>query len=180
MSLTSNLDVSMEYQSNDFSCVPISIKMVLEFVRKENPKGYFPNMSIDEISKAILTDELGTALENVEKINERLLKANPSIEFVTEMNCSFSEIENEILQGKPVIVWFENPHPHSIVVTGFNKELLVLYYNDPFEGKTHIRMGEFISAWSKMDNVLIRVKIGEKKQRIIPEYTEKGERSEEK
>jgi len=31
-----------------------------------------------------------------------------------------------------------------------------------------------MSAWARMDNVLIKVKIGEKIQRIIPEYAQKG------
>lgn len=173
MSLPSNLDVPLGYQEDDFSCTPVCIKMVLEFIRKQNPKGYVPNMDIEEISKTIGTDELGTPLENVKKINEKLLKAVPSIEFVAELNCSFEEIENEILQGKPVIAWVRIPYAHSIVVTGLNKDLLIIYSNDPQLGNKQIEMGMFISAWNNNDNVLIKVKIGEKIQRVIPEYAEK-------
>lgn len=177
MSLTSNLDVPLEYQKNDFSCVPVCIRMVLEFVRNQNPSGYIPNLNVEEISEAIGTDELGTALENVKKINKKLVKAVPSIEFVAEINCSFAEVENEILQGKPVIAWVKIPFPHSIVVTGLNKESLILYYNDPQKGKVKIEMGRFMSNWNETDNVLIKVKIGEKIQRIIPEYAEKSEQN---
>ena len=179
MSLPSNLDVSLEYQENDFSCTPVCIKMVLEFVRKENPTGYIPGMNVEEISKTVGTDELGTPLENIGKINEKLLKAVLSVEFVAEINCSFDEIENEILQGKPVIAWVKIPHPHSVVVTGLNKDLLIVYYNDPELGKKQIEMGRFISAWDRNNNVLIKVKIGEKIQRVIPEYAEKKEQKRE-
>jgi len=175
MSLPSNLDVPLEYQEDDFSCTPVCIKMVLELVRKQNPNGYIPNINIEEISKTMGTDELGTPLENIQKINEKLQKTVPSIEFVAELNCSFVEIENEILRGKPVIAWVKMPYPHSIVVTGLNKDLLVVYYNDPELGKRQIEMGRFVSAWERYDNILIKVKIGEKLQRIMPEYAEKKE-----
>ena len=175
MSLPSNLDVPLEFQENDFSCTPVCIKMVLEFVRRQNPTGYVPNLSVEEISKNVGTDELGTPLENVERINEKLHKTVPSVEFVAELNCSFDEIRNEISQGKPVIAWVRIPYSHSVVVTGLNEEMLVIYYNDPQLGKKQIEMGRFISAWNSSDNVLIKVKIGEKIQRIIPEYAEKIE-----
>lgn len=69
MSLASNLDIPLAFQENDFSCVPICIKMILDFISENNPEGYIPKMNIDEISKTIGTDELGTALENVKNIN---------------------------------------------------------------------------------------------------------------
>jgi ABC-type bacteriocin/lantibiotic exporter with double-glycine peptidase domain len=175
MSFPSNLDVPLEYQEDDVSCVPVCMKMILEFIRRENPTGYIPNMNVEEISQTVGTDELGTPLENIEKINEKLGKAVPSVEFVAELNCSFREIENEILEGKPVIAWVKIPHPHSIVVTGLNKDSLIVYYNDPELGKKQIEMGKFVSSWNQYDNVLIKVKIGGKIQRIIPEYAQKKE-----
>ena len=179
MSLPSNLDVPLEYQDNDFSCTPVYIKMVLEFIRVQNPIGYVPNIDVEEISRTIGTDELGTPLQNVENINKKLVKAVPSIEFVAEINCSFDEIENEILNGKPVIAWVKIPYHHSVVVTGLNRDSLIIYYNDPESGKKQIEMGRFISAWNSIDNVLIKAKIGEKIQRIIPEYAEKKEQKRE-
>lgn len=174
MSLASNLDIPLVYQEDDFSCVPSCIKMILGFISEQNPKGFIPEISIEEISKAIGTDELGTALQNVKNINKKLQKTLPSIEFTDEMNCTLDEIENEILEGKPVIAWIGNPFPHSIVLTGLDRELLIIYCSDPQKGKMKMNMGEFMSAWNKMDNVLIKVKIGEKIQRIIPEYAPKG------
>ena len=148
--------------------------MMLEFVRRQNPNGYVPDMNVEEISKAIGTDHLGTSLQDIEKINEKLLKAVPSIEFEAKMNCTISEIETEIHEGKPVIVWLKMPHPHSIVVTGMNKESLIVYYNDSQKGKRQMEMGKFMSAWNVIDNVMIKTKIGEKLQTIIPEFIEKN------
>lgn len=168
----------MELQENDFACTPCCIKMILDFVRLTF-KGFVPNMSVEEISRAIGTDELGTPLENVEKINEKLLKTLPSVEFKAEINCSFSELENEILNGRPVVAWVKTPHSHSIVVTGIDKGALIVYCNDPEVGRRTWEMGPFVSAWNENFNILIKVKIGEKVQRIIPEYAEKSERSQE-
>jgi len=123
---------------------------------------------------------LGTPLENVDEINKKLQKAVPSVEFITKLNCRFEEIENEISEGRPVIAWVKIPYPHSIVVTGLNKDLLIIYYNDPELGKKQIEIGKFISAWNRTDNVLVKVKIGEKIQRIIPEYAEKKEEQSDK
>lgn len=136
-------------------------------------------MTIDEISRKIGTDELGTRLENVEKINEELLKTLPSVEFNAELNCGFDEIENEILGGKPVIAWIKMPHQHSVVVTGVDKERLLIYCNDPQIGEREVKMGDFVSAWGENDNVLIKVKIGEKIQRIIPEYSKNNNKEDE-
>jgi len=175
MSLPSYMSVPMEFQENDFSCVPVCIRMILEFVRQQNVDGFIPDMSIEEISAAIGTDELGTSLSQVDKINEKLLKAVPSIEFEAKINCTLSDIEQEIEKGKPVIAWLRMPHAHSIVVTGINKEMLIVYYNDPQKGKRQMEMGKFMSAWESIDNVLIKVKIGEKIQRIMPDFAEESE-----
>ena len=57
-----------------------------------------------------------------------------------------------------------------------NKDLLKIYCNDPESGKREMEMGEFISAWRGSDNVLIKVKIGGKLQRIMPEYADETQR----
>jgi hypothetical protein len=176
MSLPSYLDVPVVYQEDDFSCVPVCIKMVLEFLRVQNRGGYIPNMDVREIAETVATDELGTSLENVRKINEKLVKAVPSLEFAPEVNCGFAELEREIVQGKPVIAWVRIPFSHSIVVTGVDTALLTVYYNDPQKGKRQMEMGKFMSSWLEADNVLIKVKVGEKLQRIMPEYVENMEK----
>ena len=153
--------------------------MILDFVRQQNTGSFIPDIKVKDIAAAIGTDELGTPLVGIERINEKLLKAVPSVEFETKTNCSLQEIEKEIRQGKPVIVWLKMPYPHSIVVTGLNSQTLIVFFNDPQKGKKQMEMGRFMSAWESMDNVLIRAKIGEKLQRVIPEYVEKEEKGSE-
>jgi hypothetical protein len=63
--------------------------MILEFVRQQNTTGYVPNMNIEEISQAIGTDELGTPLQGIEKINEKLLRTLKSMEI--ELSGNFVE-----------------------------------------------------------------------------------------
>lgn len=149
--------------------------MILDFVRQQNTGSFIPDMKVNDIAAAIGTDELGTPLIGIERINEKLLKAVPSVEFETKTNCDLQEIEKEVQQGKPVIVWLRIPHPHSIVVTGLNSETLTVFLNDPQRGKRQMEMGRFMSAWANMDNILIKAKIGEKLQRVIPEFVEKEE-----
>lgn len=175
MALPSYLDVPLEYQQDDFSCVPACIKMILEFIRVSNVGGHIPNLTLEEISRTIGTDELGTPLENIERINEKLIKAVPSIEFLTKENCSFGEIEEEILQGRPVIASIKISYNHAIVVTGLDKGLLIVFCNNPEVGKEKMEVGRFTSAWNALDNILVKVKIGGKVQRIIPEYADRAE-----
>lgn len=88
MALPSYLEVPSICQEDDYSCVPFCIMMVLEFIRIQNTSGYIPNMTIEQISRAIGTAIDGTPLDNIEAINKELEKAVPSIEFVTAENCS--------------------------------------------------------------------------------------------
>jgi ABC-type bacteriocin/lantibiotic exporter with double-glycine peptidase domain len=177
MALPSYLDVPIVFQEDDFSCVPACIKMILEFALKQNPIGLVIDISVQEIGESMGTDELGTPLSGVRGINEKLKKTVPSIEFEAKTNCVLKEIETEIQNEKPVVAWLKMPYPHSIVITGVDKKRLIVYYNDPQRGKSQMDMGKFMSSWKNIDSVLIKVKIGEKLQRVIPEFVEKKEKS---
>jgi hypothetical protein len=146
MSFPSFIDVPIEFQEDDFTCVPVCIKMILEHIRQINPGGFIPVSTLKEISLAMGTDELGTPLSGTEGINEMLRKAHPSLEFEGKTNCTLSDIEKEIQSGKPVVAFLKMPYPHSILVTGISKETLTVYYNDPQKGKREIEMGEFMSC----------------------------------
>lgn len=175
MSFASKLAVPLVKQENDYSCVPACLKMILEYVLQTNSGSYQPNLSVDKICEIVKTDELGTALENVELINQKLINTFPSVEFVVD-TCSFSVLEQEIIGGQPVIVGLKMPYPHAVVVSGLDKENLIVYYNDPLkDSEKKMEMGKFLSAWNEQNNVAIKVKIGEKIQRIIPEYSEGNE-----
>ena len=63
-----------------------------------------------------------------------------------------------------------------MVVTGLDKNSLKVYCNDPEGGKREMELGQFVSAWRRSDNALVKVKIGEKLQRVIPEYVDENQR----
>jgi len=170
------LDVPLILQENDFSCTPVCIKMVLEYIRKKFVD--IPELDIPTISKALKTDEAGTMFMNLKGINEALLKSFPSVDFIHGWGHKLEEIEEEIKQAqRPVIAWVYMPSPqgefpHSIVITDVDRENLLIYYNDPVYGKKQIPLGQFISMWEKSFSILIKVKIGERRQRFIEEYAQ--------
>jgi len=178
------LDVPLIYQEDDFSCTPVCIKMVLEYIRNRFTEG-IPDLDVPSVTKAIKTsaDDGGTTFENIELINEKLIEAKPSLEFVARSGRKFEEIEEEleVPNRRPVIAWITMPSPqgdfhHSIVITGVDKEKLLIYFNDPVYGKEAMPIREFIDMWETSFRILIKVKIGERKQRLIKEYIEKGEK----
>jgi len=170
MTFPQYIDVPVELQDDDFSCVPVCIKMVLEYIKQRNPDSNLPLKSLQELSSAMGTDELGTPLDGVQGLNSILNKTLPSIEFEGKIRCTLAEIEEDLEMEKPVFAWLKMPFPHSIVVTGLDKQTLTIYYNDPLKGKNKIEMGKFMSAWEALDRVLIKVKIGEKLQRTMIDF----------
>jgi len=162
--------------------------MVLDYLRSTLTDSKVPDYTIDEISKIINTREDGTLLEGVKQINEdkTFLKSIPSLEFETKYPCRFPEIENEINANRPVIAWIlvsdgHRGFKHSVVITGVDTENGHVYYNDPAYGEVQEEIGRFISTWEDVDTILIKIKIGAREQRIMPEYVsnENDERREE-
>ena len=154
--------------------------MVLEYVRSSVPSKRSPNLEVEDIAKVINTDVDGTVLEDVNKLNSQkeFLRAIPSLRFETSYVSSFSQIDNEINASRPVIAWIlisedHREFVHSVVVTGVDVENNSIYYNDPASGQNQDEIGTFISKWEKVDNVLIKIRIGERKQRVMDEYNKK-------
>ena len=170
MAFPAYIEIPIVFQEDDYSCVPVCIKMVLTFISNQNSNYYIPINTIEEISRAMGTDLLGTSLSGVEGLNLCLLKSLPSIEFEGKENCSLAEIEQEISIGNPVIAWLKMPYPHSIVITGIDMQSLKVFFNDPQKGKEEMQMGKFMSCWESIDKVLIKVKIGENKQTTMPDF----------
>ena len=162
------LDVPLEYQDDDFSCTPVCMKMVLEYIRERFVSG-FPKLDIAEISEILKTsaDLGGTTFDNIKNINEEFRKTRPSLEFVPGINHKIDDIKKEIEIGRPVIAWIMMPdpngdYPHSIVITGIDEDKLLIYYNDPVYGKETVSIREFTDMWDGNFRVLIRIRIGEK------------------
>jgi hypothetical protein len=177
----SSLNVPLIFQEDDFSCTPVCIKMVLEYLRSRYPEG-IPNLDVSAVAKAIKTsaDDGGTTFENIKGLNEELVKALPSLEFVAGSGYMFEEIEEELKASRPVIAWItmtspQGPFHHSIVVTGIDRDRLLIYCNDPVYGKETIPIREFMNMWEDSFRILIKAEIGERRQRFIREFMEKGE-----
>ena len=153
--------------------------MIFEYTRGLMPNGKIPTLEVEEISRIIDTSEDGTVSDNIDNLNSNreVLKAKPSIELEVSFTNSFSEIEKEIEADRPVIAWIfvsdnHRGFAHSVVVTGLDMENGIVHYNDPIYGEVQGEIGTFVSMWEKTDTVLIKIKIGEREQRKIEEYTE--------
>jgi ABC-type bacteriocin/lantibiotic exporter with double-glycine peptidase domain len=162
------LDVPLEHQDDDFSCTPVCMKMVLEYVKSRFSDG-FPNLDIAKISETLKAsaDLGGTTFENIKNINEEFKKTRPSLEFVPGLNHKIEDIKDEIMHDRPVIAWVMMPdpngeYPHSIVITDIDEDNLLIYYNDPVYGKETVSIRQFMDMWNGNFRVLIKIKIGEK------------------
>lgn len=176
-------------QEDSYSCVPVCLKMILDFLNKflkeTKSEVILPDFEVKDIAKIVNTREDGTLLGDVNNINrnEAILKAIPSIEFETSVLCSFAEIETEINSNRPVIAWLVisangTEFKHSVVITGLDKENHLILYNDPIFGKKRENIGNFMSMWEKLDRVLIKVKIGKREQRLLDEWLQTKEKQE--
>lgn len=153
-------------QQDDYSCVPICLKMVLDYVPGEFGIE-LPNLSLDEIRRAIDTRSDGTLLPDVPKINRKLAGGSHLVEFLPSEGNSFDDIRQELTARRPVIAWVERGPPgrefwHSIVLTYVDPRKLIVKYDDPINGKQEQPVSDFLRQWGKIANVLIRVRIDKK------------------
>jgi hypothetical protein len=151
--------------------------MIFNYV-ESNFEGRAPNLDVSDIAEIIETKADGTLPENIRNLNDdkRVLKAIPSIEFDVDLKPhSLAEVEKEIDEKRPVIVWVELSNgvhrcAHAVVVSGLDRDKHLIYYNDPIFGEKEEEIGSFMSRWEKLDRILIKVKIG--KRRMLDEFFE--------
>jgi len=162
-------------QGNDHNCVPTCLKMVLEYLSDKHGEK-IPRYSIKTIARVIETKLDGTTPKKVEQLNAFLGKAIPSVEFETGFMRTFPEILNELNNERPVIVWINVRDPpeklwHAVVLTGFDPNTNMLYYNDPWDKSEKIsEVGSFIHMWG-IEARMVKVLIGKTHQRHIQEWT---------
>ena len=163
------VDVPLERQEDDFSCTPLCILMVLEYIAEKFKSG-LPNLNLTVISEVVQTsaDIGGTTFPNIKNINTLFERTSPSLEIVPSFGCKFEEILEEIkIKNLPVIAWVMMHDPngnyeHSIVITDVDEDKLIIYCNDPVYGRTNIPTRRFIEMWGDCCRILIKFKIGEK------------------
>jgi len=177
------LEVPIYFQPNSYTCVPVSLKMVLDYIANNCLEDGNLDLEIDDICRIVKTTSDGTIFENVKLINsdKRILKAIPSIEVVAKYeHHTLEDIEEELRNGRPAIAWIlpreavDRDTQHSIVITGIDKEGYKICCNDPIFGVREMSLGDFISCWDATDRTLVKVKVGQRLQRILDEWAEKA------
>lgn len=175
------LNVPLEKQEDDYSCTPVCMKMVLEYIKYNFSSG-LPDFDSILIGEAIKTkkgttvDDGGTTFENIILINEKLKKTRPPLRFSVIAWQKISRIKKELKNDHPVIVGVMMPSPHgdyghSKVITGIDdEENLVIYSNDPVYGKEEIPLHDFLLMWGKAYKIMIKIEIGEDNQTSIEDW----------
>lgn len=151
------IDIPHFRQPTDRHCVPTCQKMVLEYARKQL-KVNCPILSIKKIAKKTGINREGVVPKDAEKINELLRRSKPPIKFQTMDMANFGEIENELNEERPVIVFINALDPpdilwHAVVVVDFVPNEIV--YHDPDEDEENcikkLEIGVFMSKWTWRD-----------------------------
>lgn len=172
------------FQTEPNTCVPTTIKIVLEMMRHKIDG--IPDLSVDQIAKIVGTQEDGTPLGyNIERINEHLKLTNPFLDFkveflipewqiicddINEMNPFRKSVILLIMQyDSHELNWFQ----HAVVLIEANNDYVT--YFDPIYGDMAEPTNKIYHQWEMNDRLCIRLKIGERVQRILEEYQESEE-----
>jgi ABC-type bacteriocin/lantibiotic exporter with double-glycine peptidase domain len=143
-------------------CVPACIKMILEYLRQDYGDN-IPRLSLSRIARIVETKWDGTSPKDVENIN-KYLETKVCIKFKAQFMGHFQDIEKELREKRPVIVWVNiAPAPnllwHAVVVRGFDPDTNSVFFNDPWDNREKSEeVGVFIQKWSteaKMVKLLI-------------------------
>lgn len=146
------LSVPHQLQLDDGYCLPACMQMVLAYY----------NMHTDQqvIARQLQTRaRLGTPISRVTMLASEKLEVNVR-------TGELLDLQNAIAEDAPVIVpvrtdqlgYWEAVVFHTVVVTGFDGDEIVL--NDPAVETPSVRVstGELMLAWDEMDNRLVRLK----------------------
>ncbi|MCL2173192.1 MAG: C39 family peptidase [Candidatus Bathyarchaeota archaeon] len=170
------------HQPQEMYCVPTSVKMCIDYIKKTyNPKG-LNNFSISKIAKITETKPLdGTPLAAVENINQHLTKTRPSIRFIYRQGSKPTDLEKELNQKQLPVIVYINPKEnhnakiiHAVVIVGYDSATHTIYYDDPLEDNEttaiqKLDIGTFNKCWG-YENRWIQITVG-KNQVPLTEYT---------
>ncbi len=178
------LAVPYIYQSSSQSnlCVPICLKMVLEYeaiyLTKIVRNAGVPNLTVHDIAGIIKTTSEGTLFPDVPLINAPLRNATPPLEFSVDLHYrKFEDILQQLRKEQPVIPFLQmddgvHSYGHTVVVRGFDETAQVVLVNDPldkYRKPSTVPTTEFMTAWDGGDRWMLKVKIGEQK-RLTDDY----------
>jgi hypothetical protein len=151
--------------------------MVIDYMNNKMLNEKTANMSVMEIADAIGTRSDGTNINDVSKINKKIVDAVPSLEFKPEYRPHTLEDIHKLLEsGLPCIAWLvikpDGIHEtvHAVVITGLDLKANVIYYNDPYFSKESESLGEFTAKWERADRALVRLVLGGKQRKVLTEW----------
>ena len=183
------LDVKHHHQPRPLYCVPTSVKMCLDCVCKMHKVKGLRVFSISKIAKITKTrDRDGTPPRAVEKMNEHLLKARPTLSFLYHEGSRFTEIEKEVNEKHLPVIAYLNPveryHPerpytvlHAVVIVDYDPDTHTVYFDDPEEENEataiqSLEAGVFTRQW-EWQKKWVQVLLG-KGQTYIHGFLEEG------
>ncbi len=159
---------------DDVGCVPTCVKMVVQFFAGKFAD--LPNPEMDALKKAMHYGPDGTPLDGVTDVNKILKGTVHQLEFSWKEFAVFSDIKEELDNGRPVIAWIKQnrdlPISHSILIKATAQNDLRVQVNDPdSEEITEFDTTTFMNAWNNSDRVLIRARVVERgAQRQIGDF----------
>ena len=148
------------------------------YIANSYPNGRVPDFDIAKIGKIIETEVDGTFPDNILNLNKvgEVLSAIPSIEFELHLSWhTLDELIEEINEEQPPIAFVSlsdeqriHKCTHAVVITKVDNTHI--YFNDPIFGELSEDINSFLSRWDDADRILVKVKIGKTKQRMLEEF----------
>jgi len=143
-----------------------------------------PDFDLEKIGKIVETMEDGTFPDKIMNLNKvrEVSTAKPSIEFELEPKFHpLNELIAEVDAKQPPIAWIWSfdkakihKFTHAVVIT--NVENGQVYYNDPMFGMKNDSTDDFLAKWDDENRVLVKVKIGKKKEKMLEECVDEFNR----
>jgi hypothetical protein len=153
--------------------------MVIDYLNSNRLNEPTLALTVSEIAEKVHTDIVGTAIEDVNLLNEDLAitRAVPSLEFNgSQKPRQLDDIIADYQNGLPTIAWVgvgDAPYmwKHAVVITSVSRSHNLVRYNEPAKGiKEEKNLHDFMVEWDKVDNWLVRLILGRRDDRRLTEY----------
>jgi uncharacterized protein YvpB len=153
--------------------------MMLDYLNAEKLKTPEPELNEDRIAEIMNTTVGGTSFDDVENINKKMTKSNPSVEFRAEYKPhTLDDIRKELQKGLPVASWIDTgvaKFLHSVVIIGMDDVKKTISYNDPIYGEKTIKQTEFLAMWEKRGYpLMVKIEIGRISRNTLESFMDRG------